>query len=82
MIKNDNGMIELKGNFGKLMSEYVSLVAGMRKMMEYSFKMEKEEANRILVEGLFMGVGLADGKNGSVEFEKGGDADGDTKGSN
>lgn len=39
MIKNDNGMIELKGSFGKVMGEYVLLVAGMRKMMEYSFKM-------------------------------------------
>ena len=81
MIKNDNGMIELKGSFGKVMGEYESLVAGMRRMMEVSFKMEKEEANKMLVEGLFMGVGLADGKNGSVEFEKEGDADGDTKGS-
>lgn len=82
MIKNDNGMIELKGSFGKVMGEYVSLVAGMRRMMEVSFKIEKEDANKMLIEGLFMGVGLADGKNGSVEFEKGGDADGDTKGSN
>lgn len=38
MIKNDNGMIELKGSFGKLMSEYVSLVAGMKeKQMENRF---------------------------------------------
>lgn len=73
MIKNDNGMIELKGSFGKLMSEYVSLVAGMRKMMEYSFKMEKEEANKMLVEGLFMGVEIADGKNSAVEFDERGD---------
>lgn len=73
MIKNDNGMIGLKGSFGKVMGEYVLLVAGMRKMMEYSFKMEKEEANKMLVEGLYMGVELADRKNIAVEFDEKGD---------